>query len=172
MRAMTLNVAVVGPGAEADEAIRGVAHEVGRLLAQRGAVVVTGGLGGVMESAAAGARAAGGIVVGLLPGADHAEGNADLTVTLPTGLGEVRDALVVRGAHAVICVGGSWGTLVEVALAMRTGVPVVCVGGWRILDASGGEQAVTRAHDAASAVELALKEGSRRAGTRGGMPSS
>ena len=165
---MTVYVTVVGPGAEADEAIRGVAHEVGRLLAERGAVVVTGGLGGVMESAAAGARAAGGIVVGLLPGADHAEGNIHLTVAVPTGLGEIRDALVVRSAHAVICVGGSWGTLVEVALAMRTGVPVICVGGWRILDAAGGEQAVTRADDAASAVELALQEGLRRADGRAG----
>jgi uncharacterized protein (TIGR00725 family) len=117
-------VGVIGPG-KATAQQRALSQEVGRLLAEQGHVVVCGGLGGVMEAAALGARIARGTVVGLLPGADRADGNPHLTVALPTGLGELRNGLLVRVSDAVIAVGGNWGTLSEVALAMRTGVPVV-----------------------------------------------
>jgi uncharacterized protein (TIGR00725 family) len=111
------------------------AHEVGALLATRGAVVVCGGLSGVMAAVAAGVRSAGGTVIGLLPGTDRAEAGPDLTAAIPTGLGEARNALVVNSGDAVIVVGGSWGTVSEVALAMRRGdVPVVQLGGWRVID--------------------------------------
>ena len=118
-------VAVVGPGEARPEEVA-AAREVGRLLAEAGAVVLTGGLGGVMAAATEGASAAGGLTVALLPGTDRSVSSA--TVAIPTGLGEMRNALLVRAADAVIAVGGSWGTLSEIALAQRTGVPLVCLG--------------------------------------------
>ena len=125
-------VAVVGPGAGATEAECAAAREVGALLAARGAIVLTGGLGGVMAAATEGAAAAGGVTVALQPGPEREPSAA--TVVLPTGLGELRNGLLVRCADAVIAVGGSWGTLSEVALAMRTRVPVVAIGGWELPD--------------------------------------
>lgn len=123
-------VAVVGPAAPADPAVLEAAREAGRLLAEAGHLVVTGGLGGVMAAAAEGACAAGGTVLGLLPGRDRADAAAGHTVVVPTGLGEMRNALVVRTVDVVLAVGGSWGALSEVALALRTGVPVLAVGFW------------------------------------------
>ncbi|WP_421735834.1 TIGR00725 family protein [Cellulomonas sp.] len=129
-------VGVVGPSdASLDEL--DAAEELGRGLAQRGQVVVCGGLGGVMAAVSRGAAAAGGTVVGLLPGSDRADANPDLTVAIPTGLGELRNALLVRSSDVVVSVGGSWGTLSEVALAVRTGVPVIAIGGWRMTTADG-----------------------------------
>ena len=118
-------VAVVGPGdgASAEQVER--ARRAGELLARAGAVVLTGGLAGVMAGAAAGAAAAGGVRVALLPGHDAAAAVGSYDVVVPTGLGELRDGLLVRAADAVLCVGWSWGTLAEVALAARSGVPVV-----------------------------------------------
>lgn len=109
-----------------------MAVRVGQLLAERGAVVLCGGLGGVMEGVARGAKERGGVSVGLLPGADRSMGNPHLALALPTGLGELRNGLLVNCSDAVICVGGSWGTLSEVALAMRLSKPLVVVNGWRI----------------------------------------
>jgi uncharacterized protein (TIGR00725 family) len=159
---MRYSVGVVGPGAGADDEARRVAHDVGLLLAERGVVVVTGGLDGVMAAAAEGAQAAGGVVVGLLPGTAHSDGNVHLTVALPTGLGELRNGVVVSSSHALICVGGSWGTLSEVALAMRTGIPVVSIAGWHVTDAQGTEQPLLRATTAAQAVDLALQHAAER----------
>ena len=144
-------VAVVGPSsstAEQDE----TAERLGAELASRGHVVVCGGGGGVMAAASRGAAGVGGLVVGLLPGLDRTEGNPHLTVAIPTGLGELRNGLVVRAADVVVAVGGSWGTLSEVALAVRTGVPVVALGFWRVPDeaAAGGRDgspALRRAAD-------------------------
>ena len=127
---MSLTIAVIGPGQTATAAQEATAEAVGRLLGEAGHVVVTGGHGGVMAAAAKGASAAGGITIGLLPGRDRRDANAYLTASIPTGLGELRNGLVVRSGDAVICVGGSWGTLSEVALAVRTGVPIVMVDGW------------------------------------------
>ena len=131
-------VGVVGPSvgeqAELDDAVA-----LGRGLAQRGHVVVCGGLGGVMEAVARGAAGAGGIVVGLLPGTERADANPHVTVAVPTGLGELRNALLVRSSDVLVSVGGSWGTLSEVALAVRTGVPVVAIRGWRV-EATAGQQ--------------------------------
>lgn len=125
---MSYNIAVVGP-ANADPAELAAAEEVGWLLATAGHIVITGGHGGVMEAAARGAAIADGLVIGILPGTDR-DANPFVTVALPTGLGELRNALIVRAADAVVAVGSSWGTLSEVALAMRTWVPVVVLGGW------------------------------------------
>jgi uncharacterized protein (TIGR00725 family) len=147
-------VAVVGPG-DADAETCAVARSVGELLASAGAVVLTGGLGGVMAAAAAGALSVDGVAVGLLPGTSRADGSAH-TVLLPTGLGEMRNGLLVRAADAVIAVGGSWGTLSEIALARRSGVPVVVIGGWSVRDADGSPVDVATVDSAESAVATVL----------------
>ena len=125
-------VAVIGPGEPDDPALLDLAREAGRLLAGRGYVVVTGGLGGVMAAAAAGAGSAGGTAIALLPGADRASASPGHTIALPTGLGEMRNALIVRSVDAVLAVGGSWGTLSELALAVRGAVPVFAVRSWEL----------------------------------------
>lgn len=120
---------MVGPGdAEPEELVR--AEEAGAAVAEAGAGLVCGGLGGVMEAACRGARSRGGLTVGLLPGSDRDAANGWVVVALPTGLGEARNALVVRAADAVVAIGGGWGTLSEIALALKTGVPVVGLWTW------------------------------------------
>ena len=119
---------------------------MGRLLAEAGAVVVTGGLGGVMEAASRGAREAGGLTVGILPGTDRREANAHVQVAVPTGMGEARNALVVRAADALVAVGGQWGTLSEIALACKAGKPVAGIGSW---DLEGVEACASPADAAA-----------------------
>lgn len=152
-------VAVVGSG-EATPDELAAAEEVGRAVASRGAVLVCGGLGGVMEAACRGARDGGGTTVGILPGHDRSAANEFVDVAIPTGLGEARNALVVRAADVLVAVGGSWGTLSEIALALRVGKRVVGVGTWELARA-GGEpvEGIERASDAAEAVELALGAG-------------
>ena len=142
-------VAVIGPGDASDEeAAR--AEAVGRLLGEAGAVAGCGGRGGGMEAAARGAAGAGGTVVGLLPGSDRDAANRHVTVAVSTGLGEMRNPLVVRAADAVVAVGGAYGTLSEIAFALRTGKPVVGLGTWALDD-------VVDAPDPEAAVALALE---------------
>jgi uncharacterized protein (TIGR00725 family) len=124
MRERPIRIAVCGPG-RPPESLLAVANEVGRRVAEAGAVLLCGGLGGVMEAAARGADSAGGLTIGFLPGASAADANPYIHIPLPTGLGETRNVLVVRTADAVIAVGGEWGTLSEVAFARKVGVPVV-----------------------------------------------
>jgi uncharacterized protein (TIGR00725 family) len=127
---MSHYVAVVGPAEPEDGHLLELAAEAGRLLSGRGWTVVTGGLGGVMAAAAAGVAAVGGTAVALLPSSDRSSASPGHTVVIATGLGEMRNALLVRTADALLAVGGSWGTLSEIALAVRTGVPVFAVAGW------------------------------------------
>ncbi|MCK6480321.1 MAG: TIGR00725 family protein [Planctomycetes bacterium] len=144
--------AVVG-GSSCSREEYAAAREVGRLLAREGFAVVTGGLGGVMEAASRGAREEGGLVLGLLPGTDAADANPFVEIALPTGLGDARNALVAAAGDAVVAVGGSLGTLSEVALALKRGTPVAGLGTWSldperippgggILEASSPEEAV------------------------------
>ena len=152
-------VAVVGPGhLTAGDPLLASAYEVGAALATAGAAVVTGGLGGVMAAACRGAADAGGLTLGLLPGTDRAAANPWLTLSVPSGLGEARNALVVRSADAVIAVGGSWGTLSEVALARRLGRVVISLAGWSVQDSSGAAvgDGSTTARDPTEAVRAAL----------------
>lgn len=121
-------VAVCGP-ADADPVLLDHARRAGRLLAAGGWVVLTGGLGGVMAATAEGVAAAGGTAIALLPGTDRAAAAPGHAFALPTGMGEMRNALLVRSADAVLAIGGSWGTLSEIALAARTAVPVAVVAG-------------------------------------------
>jgi uncharacterized protein (TIGR00725 family) len=124
-------IAVVGPG-RAGEAELALAEEVGAEVADAGAVLVCGGLGGVMEAACRGARSRRGRTVGLLPGLDRSEANGWVEIAIPTGLGEARNALVVRAADALIAIGGAWGTLSEIALGLKTGRPVIGLGTWEL----------------------------------------
>lgn len=149
-------VAVVG-GSRCTPEEAELAGEVGRLLAEAGAAVVCGGYGGVMEAVARGAREKGGLVVGLLSGATEDGANPHLSVALPTGMGEMRNALIVRAAESVIAIGGGYGTLSEIALALRLGRPVIGLRTWEFRDPSGGPDPVHRVHTAAGAVELALR---------------
>lgn len=158
-------VGVVGPGAGATAGQVRMAEEVGGLLAEHGLVVVTGGLGGVMEGAARGCEQAGGLSVGLLPGPDRGVANPHSTVTLPTGLGELRNGLLVRSCDAVVAVGSSWGTLSEVSLAARTGVPVVLLGWGDLADQL--PSALPRATTAGEAVDTVVGLVPRRGTGRG-----
>src|SRR5437899_7763480 len=128
---MTPYVAVCGPDPCSPE-VAEQAEEVGRLLARSGAVVVCGGLGGLMEAAARGAAAEGGTVLGILPGANRSSANPYLTLSIPTGIGEARNTLIVRSSDALIAVAGEFGTLSEIAFALKTGVPVVGLGTWEL----------------------------------------
>ncbi|MEX2196295.1 MAG: TIGR00725 family protein [Thermoleophilaceae bacterium] len=148
-------VAVAGPG-ECDAPTLALAEEVGRELAARGAVLVCGGLGGVMEAACRGAKAVGGSTVGILPGTDRSAANPFVDVALPTGLGEARNTLVVRAADALVAVGGEFGTLSEIAFALKTGVRVVGVNTWELGRGGRPVEAFAQAGSPAEAVELAL----------------
>jgi uncharacterized protein (TIGR00725 family) len=142
-------VAVVGAGGEVAASVLADAEAVGAELARRGAVVVCGGLGGVMAAACRGARAEGGVTLGILPGLDRADANEWVGVAVATGLGELRNGLVVRSADAVVAVAGEYGTLSEIALALKAGLRVVGLRSWEI-------PGVLAADDAAAAVALAL----------------
>src|SRR3954453_1275603 len=152
---MSTYVAVVGAGrANADEGQ--AAEEVGRGLAAAGAIVVCGGLGGVMEAACRGAKAGGGTTVGILPGTSRMDANPHVDVAIATGLGELRNGLVVRAADALVAVGGEFGTLSEIALALKARKPVVALGGWELARDGEPIDAVVRATDAADAVTKVL----------------
>ena len=142
-------VAVCG-ASEATESQLAAAKEVGSLLARAGAVVINGGLGGVAAAASEGAARAGGTVVGLLPDAHRAGANKDLTIALPTGMGQARNVLIVTAAQSVIAIGGGWGTLSEIAIAKRLGRPVVTLDSWPI---TGLESVATPAEAVRKALE-------------------
>jgi uncharacterized protein (TIGR00725 family) len=124
-------IAVVGPGEASPEELHS-AEEVGAGLAAAGAVVVSGGLGGVMEAACRGARSRRGRTLGILPGDDRDAANGWVELAVPTGMGELRNGLVVRAADAVVAIGGGHGTLSEIALALKLGRPVVGLGTWEV----------------------------------------
>jgi uncharacterized protein (TIGR00725 family) len=124
-------VAVIG-ASNATEWELATAEDVGGLLAAAGCVLVCGGLGGVMDAAARGSSAAGGTSIGILPGDERERASRFLTVAIATGFGEARNAIVARTADAVIAVGGEFGTLSEIALALKMGTPVIGLGTWAL----------------------------------------
>ena len=148
-------VAVCGSG-EATKQEEAWAQEVGRLIAEAGAVLVCGGLGGVMDAAARGCEAAGGVSIGILPGEGRDSASPHLTVSIPTGLGEARNALVVRAADAVIAIGGEFGTLSEIALALKLGKPVVGLRTWELAKEGLKVSAIIEATTPKEAVRVAL----------------
>ena len=154
--------AVIGPS-RCDENIASVCREVGRGLAAAGFTLVTGGEHGAMEAASRGAREAGGMVIGVLPGTDRSRANEFSDVTVVTGIGHARNLSVVASADVVIAVGGEWGTLSEIGLAGALGRPVVLLHGWRLEHESGMPSEVRYAATAQEAVAIAtaLKPDSR-----------
>lgn len=156
---MTLpaHIAVCGPGIASPEE-ETAAEAIGRGLAEAGAVVVCGGVSGVMDAAARGARAGGGAAVGVLPGRDRSEASEHLTAAVATGMGEARNALVVRSADAVIAIAGEFGTLSEIALALKMGIPVVGLRTWRLSKDDGAEDdPIVRVASPEEAVREALR---------------
>jgi uncharacterized protein (TIGR00725 family) len=146
---MSIQISVIG-NAAAGPVLADAAFEVGRRAAERGWVIVTGGMGGVMEAAGRGAKEAGGTVVGILPTYDASASNKYVDIIIPTGLGHARNALVVAAASGVVAVGGRYGTLSEIGLALKLGKPVVGIDTWP------GIEGVRPVPDAAGAIaELA-----------------
>lgn len=153
---MTVYVAVCGPGLASAEETRW-AEEVGRRLAEAGAIIVCGGLGGVMDAVALGARQAGGVAIGILPGEDRAGASESLTAAVSTGMGEARNALVVRAADVVIAIAGEFGTLSEIGLALKMGKPVVGLRTWELSKEGPTVDPIARAATPEEAVALALR---------------
>jgi uncharacterized protein (TIGR00725 family) len=148
-------IAVIG-SAVCDKEVAVLAEAVGREIARRGAVLVCGGRGGVMEAACRGAKGAGGTTVGILPGTDRSQANPFVDVPIVTGLGEARNAVVVRTADVVIAVTGGYGTLSEIGLALKMGRPVVGLGTWDLYYDGLPVEVVFRANDPVQAVGQAL----------------
>jgi hypothetical protein len=155
------HVAVIGDGDPSGPDAHRVlewAEEIGQLLARAGATVVTGGLGGVMRAASRGAVSAGGMTIGILPGADAREANEYVRLSIPTGLGVMRNLVVVTVADAVVAVGGRHGTLSEIGLALRMGRHVVALSSWRVESEHrlGGPR-VHRARDPREATSIVMR---------------
>ena len=141
-------VGVIGAG-RADEKLLKVAEEVGRLLAKEGVIVITGGLGGVMEAVSRGAFLEEGITVGILPTLRKEDANPYVKIPISTGLGEMRNSLIVRASDILIAIGGEYGTLSEIAFALKTGKKVVGIKTWNI-------RGIINAKSAQEAVKIAL----------------
>jgi uncharacterized protein (TIGR00725 family) len=145
-------VAVIG-ASNATEWELAAAERVGRLLADAGCVLVCGGLGGVMDVAARGSAAGGGVSIGILPGDDRVDASRHLTVAIASGFGEARNAIVARSADAVVAVGGEFGTLSEIALALKMGKPVIGLGTWELGRDDLATDPIVRAETPEEAVE-------------------
>jgi uncharacterized protein (TIGR00725 family) len=148
-------VAVIGAGV-CDAVVATAAERVGASLAEANFGIVCGGLGGVMEAACRGAKGAGGWTVGILPGARASDANGWVDIAIPTGLGEARNAIVVRAAAGVIAVGGEYGTLAEIAFALKFRLPVVGLDTWQLQRRGADDAGILRATDPVMAVKLLL----------------
>jgi len=161
-----LFITVIGASScSADE--EKLAEEVGRELARHGATLVCGGLGGVMQAACSGAHAEGGLTVGILPGNRREDANPYVSIPVVTGLGYARNPIVVRSGQAVIAVGGSYGTLSEIAYAFQDGIPVIGLGTWSLQRCDGMSDSIIVADDAVDAVQKAIsisKAGAKHGG--------
>lgn len=148
-------IGVIGEGVASPEAKR-AAEIVGRELAQRGHTVICGGLGGVMEAACKGAKEGGGLTVGILPSDNRHDANPYVDIPIVTGLGEARNIIVVKSSQALIAIGGRYGTLSEIALALRLGIPVVGLDTWSLSRQGEVDESILPAHDPVDAVEMAI----------------
>ncbi|MEW6412219.1 MAG: TIGR00725 family protein [Candidatus Zixiibacteriota bacterium] len=148
-------IAVVGAN-KCSKKLRDMAAEVGRYVAENGGIIVCGGLGGIMEGAAQGAREAGGTTIGIIPGDNPNDANEFIDIVIPTGIGEARNALVVRTADAVIAFPGKYGTLSEMAFTLQAGKPLISVNAWSLGDD------VVQATTPREAAEMAMKMAKER----------
>ncbi len=169
--ARRVHVGVVGEQHARPE-IERLAEAVGQEVARRGGVLVCGGLGGVMEASSRGAAQAGGLVVGILPGTRAEDANPYVTVPVVTGLGEARNVIVVRSSDALVAVGGGYGTLSEIAYALKLGVPVVGLGTWELSRPGLEVDPIVRAQDPAEAVALAWELALRKRSANGTQSES
>ena len=148
-------IAIIGGGQPSPEEAK-IAEEVGRELARRGAILVCGGLGGVMEAACKGASSEGGTTIGILPGDDSQAANRYVQIPIVTGLGEARNVIVVKSAQAVIAIGGSYGTLCEISYALKSGIPVVGLDTWSLSRNNQQDKSIIPAQNPTEAVDKAL----------------
>jgi uncharacterized protein (TIGR00725 family) len=156
-----VHIGVVGEG-RCPRQVAADAERVGAAIARAGAVLLTGGRGGVMAAASRGAVRAGGIVVGILPGFARAEANRWVTVPIVTGMDQARNLILVRSCDAIVAVGGRYGTLSEIGIALKLGVPVVGLRTWRLAQPDGRPVPIIRATSADHAVSEALHAASRQ----------
>jgi uncharacterized protein (TIGR00725 family) len=148
-------IAVIGDSSCSPEEAK-LAESVGGLLAQQGATMVCGGLGGVMEAACRGAKSKGGLTVGVLPGQDPSTANPWVDVPVVTGMGEARNVAVVKSAQAVIAIGGRYGTLSEIAYALKSNTPVIGLNTWSLSRNGQNDASIIRVRNAAEAVNKAI----------------
>ena len=143
-------ISVIGAGTCNNE-IYSIAEEIGKLIAQKGAILVTGGLGGVMEAASKGAIEAGGTTVGILPGFSREDANKYVSIPITTGLSHARNIVIARSADAVIAVSGEYGTLSEIAVSLKLGKPVIGIKTWEniegLIEAESSQEAVNKAFE-------------------------
>ena len=155
-------ISVIGAGDNPPDAVITAAEEVGRELARRGAVVVCGGLNGVMEAVCKGAKAEGGVTIGILPGDDPATANPWVDYPICTGMGYARNAIVVKSGRAVIAVGGAFGTLSEIGHALGDGIPVVGLNTWSLARNGRADESMLQASTPLEAVERAMEAAEQR----------
>ncbi len=149
-------IAVIGAG-QCDSKIEKIAYQVGKLIAENKAILICGGLGGVMDAAASGAKDGDGITVGILPGETRVGSSSSLDIAIPTGIGEARNAIITRAADAVIAVCGEYGTLSEIGLALKMGKPVIGLDTWQLLRNDAYDTGMIRAKSPKEAVDLAIE---------------
>ena len=154
-------IAVIGDSSCSPEEAQ-LAETVGELLAQQHVTVICGGLGGVMEAVCRGAKSKGGLTVGILPGQDPCAANPWVDIPVVTGMGEARNVAVVKSAQAVIAVGGRYGTLSEIAYALKNGIPVIGLNTWSLSRNGREDDAIVRVRTAAEAVNKAISLAKRR----------
>ena len=154
-------IAVIGNSSSSPEEVK-LAETVGELLAQRGATVICGGLGGVMEAVCRGAKSKGGLTVGILPGQDSSMANPWVDIPVVTGIGEARNVAVVKSAQAVIAIGGSYGTLSEIAYALKSSIPVIGLNTWSLSRNGREDDSIIRVQSATEAVDKAISLAKRR----------
>ncbi len=154
-------ISVIGDSSCSPEEAK-LAESVGELLAQQGATIVCGGLGGVMEAACRGAKSKGGSTIGILPGQDSSMANPWVDIPVVTGIGEARNVAVVKSAQAVIAIGGSYGTLSEIAHALKSGIPVIGLNTWSLSRNGREDDSIIKVQSAAEAVDKATSLAKRR----------
>ena len=154
-------IAVIGDSSCSPEEAT-LALSVGELLAQRSVTVICGGLGGVMEAVCRGAKSKGGLTVGILPGQDSSMANTWVDIPVVTGLGEARNVTVVKSAQAVIAIGGGYGTLSEIAYALKNSIPVIGLNTWSLSRNEQGDDSIIRVQSATEAVGKAISSSKRR----------
>jgi uncharacterized protein (TIGR00725 family) len=156
MAAKNKFIAVIGNSKASAQEIK-LAEAIGREIAKNGAVLVCGGLDGVMKAACRGAVSEGGLTIGILPGTSRTDANEYVQIPVVTGIGFARNIIVVKSAQAVIAVGGGYGTLTEIGYALKSGLPVIGLGTWKLSNKDKTDDAIIRADNAADAVAIALE---------------